>query len=71
VSVSVDDFSKEMTTGQETLDGRSFQEERHNMPQERAQVADNTVGNELAERSKANAISERLGTVSVTDHWIA
>jgi flagellar hook-length control protein FliK len=71
VSVNVDDFSREMTTGQEMLDGRSFQDERHNMPQDRAQVLDNTVGNELAERSKANATSERSGSGSVTDHWIA
>ena len=71
VSVTADDFAGEMTTGQETMDGRSFQEDRNNMPHERAQVLETTIGNELALRSKAGIDPERSGARNVTDHWIA
>jgi flagellar hook-length control protein FliK len=71
VSVTAEEFSGEMATGQETLDGRSFQQERNNMPHERAQVPDNTIGNELALRSTASVESGRSGARNVTDHWIA
>lgn len=71
VSVTADEFSEEMATGQETLDGRSFQQDRNNMPHERAQVVDNTIGNELALRSTASVESGRSGARNVTDHWIA
>jgi hypothetical protein len=60
-----------MTTGQETMDGRSFQQDRNNMPHERAQVLETTIGNELALRSKAGVDPERSGARNVTDHWIA
>ncbi len=71
VSVTLDDFGQEMNTGQQMMDGRSFQDERNNMPFDRAQVAENTIGNELAVSSKAGADSERLGSRNMTDHWIA
>jgi flagellar hook-length control protein FliK len=71
VSVTVDEFSGEMNTGQQMTDGRSFQDNRNNVPFERGQLADNTIGNELAVRSKAGADSDRLGAGIVTDHWIA
>jgi flagellar hook-length control protein FliK len=71
VSVTMDESFGEMTTGQETMDGRSFHEERNNMPNERAQVLDNTIGNELALTSKANGDSGRAGARSAADHWIA
>ncbi len=71
VSVTVDEFSGEMNTGQQMTDGRSFQDNRNNVPFERGQLADNTIGNELAVRSKAGAESDRLGAGIVTDHWIA
>jgi hypothetical protein len=71
VSVTVDEFSGEMNTGQQMTDGRSFQDDRNNVPFEKGQLADNTIGNELALRSKAGAESDRLGAGSVTDHWIA
>jgi len=71
VSVTVDEFSGEMNTGQQMTDGRSFQDDRNNVPFERGQLADQTIGNELALRSRAGAESDRLGPGSVTDHWIA
>ena len=71
VSVASDDFSREMTTGQEMMDGRSFQQERNNMPQQQGQVVDNTVGNELALRTGADAESVRSGATDAADHWVA
>jgi hypothetical protein len=71
VSVTTDDCGGEMNTGQQTTDGRSFHDDRNNVPFESAQLADTTIGNELALRSKAGASSERQGAASVTDHWIA
>jgi len=71
VSVTTEDPSEEMTTGQESFSGSSFQEERHNMPENRAQVVETTVGNEIAHRSSADVDSERPGARSATDHWIA
>jgi flagellar hook-length control protein FliK len=71
VSVTAEDFSGEMATGQEASDGRSFQQDRNNMPHERAQVVDNTIGNELALRSTASVESGRTGARNATDHWIA
>lgn len=71
VSITLDEFGREMNTGQQTMDGRSFQDERNNLPFDKSQLAENTIGNELALRSKAGADSERLGAGSVADHWIA
>jgi len=71
VSVTADEFAGEMTTGQEMMDGRSFQDERNNMPDERAQLLETTIGNELALRSKAGVDPERSEARNVTDHWIA
>lgn len=71
VSVTAEEFAGQMTTDQEMMDGRSFQHERNNMPHERAQVPETTIGNELALRSKAGVDSERSEARNVTDHWIA
>jgi flagellar hook-length control protein FliK len=71
VSVTVDEFGGEMNTGQQTMDGRSFQDDRNNVPFEGTQVVDNTIGNELALRSKADADTDRSGAGGGSDHWIA
>jgi hypothetical protein len=60
-----------MTSGNNLLDGRSFQQERNNMPQERAQVAENTVGNELADWTRAGAEAQESTAGTPLDHWVA
>lgn len=71
VSVASDDFSREMATGQETMDGNSFQQDRNDMPQQRGQLVDNTIGNELALRTGAEGESRRSAATDAADHWIA
>jgi hypothetical protein len=60
-----------MNSGQQMFDGRSFQDGGHNMPQERAQVAENTVGNELADWSTASAETTGSAAGTADDHWVA
>lgn len=71
VSVTSEGFEGEMTSGNNLLDGRSFQQERNNMPQERAQVAENTVGNELADWTRAGAEAQESTAGTPLDHWVA
>lgn len=71
VSVTSENFEGEMNSGQQMFDGRSFQDGGHNMPQERAQVAENTVGNELADWSTASAETTGSAAGTADDHWVA
>jgi len=54
--------------GRELADGKSYQEQRNNMPADDRQVAENTVGNELAQWKEAVAPEQGVGVV---DHWVA
>jgi flagellar hook-length control protein FliK len=71
VSVTADEFSGEMATGQGAFGGSSFQDERNNLPGEQAQVAENTFGNKLAERRNAGDESRGSIVISAEDHWVA
>jgi flagellar hook-length control protein FliK len=71
VSVTADEFGGEMTSGEQTMDGRSFQDERNNLPDERSQLFENTIGNELAEWTTAGAKTQDPVTGKVLDHWVA
>jgi flagellar hook-length control protein FliK len=71
VAVTTDSFSGEMASGDQMMNGRSFQEERNNLPDRRAQVLENTLGNELADWSKAGATTQGSATGKVLDHWVA
>jgi len=71
VSVTSESFEGEMNTGQQMFDGRSFQDDRNNMPHERAQVPETTVGNELAGMTSAGAEKQGSTTGNVLDHWVA
>jgi hypothetical protein len=71
VSITADEFSGEMTSGQGSFDGSSFQQERNNMPQDRAQLADNTIGSKLAETFNAGGESRVSKALEMVDHWIA
>lgn len=68
VTVRSDGFQEEAASGQNSFDGSTFQQERNNMPQERPQVVENTVGNELAQWKEAVAPEQGVGVV---DHWVA
>jgi len=68
VTVRSDGFQEEATSGQNSFDGSTFQQERNNMPHERSQVVENTVGNELAQWKEAVAPEQGVGVV---DHWVA
>ena len=53
-------------------DGKSFQDERNNLPGNQRQVAENTVGNELADTGSGDPASTRSGTSGgMNDHWVA
>lgn len=71
VSVTAEEFSGEMATGQGAFGGSSFQDERNNLPGEQAQVVENTFGNKLAERLNAGDESRASMDRSVEDHWVA
>jgi flagellar hook-length control protein FliK len=71
VSITSESFSGEMATGEQMMNGRSFQEERNNLPDRRAQVPENTLGNELADWSRAGADTQGSATGKVLDHWVA
>jgi flagellar hook-length control protein FliK len=71
VSVTSDSFEGEMNTGQQMSDGRSFQDERNKMPREKAQLAETTVGNELAQHTSAGAETRGSATRNELDHWVA
>jgi hypothetical protein len=71
VSVTAEEFSGEMATGQGAFGGSSFQDERNNLPGEQAQVVENTFGNKLAERLNAGDESRASMDRSAEDHWVA
>ena len=54
--------------GRQLNDGKSYQEDRNNMPHEPRQPIENTFGNELAEVSTAGAPQ---GSSVARDHWVA
>lgn len=68
VTVRSDGFREEAAGGQKSFDGSTFQQDRNNMPHERAQLAENTIGNELAQWKEAVAPEQGVGVV---DHWVA
>jgi flagellar hook-length control protein FliK len=70
VTVTVSDEAEvDLGTGQQgSAGGKTFQEERNNMPGEMAQVVENTIGNELAQVSSADPL--RI-TDAILDHWVA
>jgi flagellar hook-length control protein FliK len=65
VSVGSESSSTSSGNGQRSSDGKTFQDERNNMPGSNAQVPENTVGNELAVSPQMPQMSNDL------DHWIA
>lgn len=71
VSITADEFSGEMNSGQGAFDGSSFQQDRNNMPQDRAQLAENTIGSKLAETLNAGGESRVSKALEMVDHWIA
>lgn len=71
VTVSVgNESSSSVSTGggEASADGKSFQQERKNMPGEGSQVVDNTFGNELANETLTQT---HTTAAVVTDHWVA
>ena len=68
VTVSYDPGQESSDFGRELNNGKSYQEERHNMPQETGQVVENTFGNELAELAK---VGPQQATEAISDHWVA
>jgi len=54
--------------GQELNNGKSYQHERNNMPDNGGQVPENRIGSELAERSTVGSPQQDAG---VEDHWVA
>lgn len=54
--------------GRELNNGKSFQDERNNLPNEGRQVAENTLGNELAE---PRAVGSKPAETADSDHWVA
>jgi flagellar hook-length control protein FliK len=71
VSITADEFRGELTSDQGAFDGSSFQQERNNMPQDRSQLAENTIGNKLAESLNAGGQSKVSKVLEMVDHWIA
>jgi flagellar hook-length control protein FliK len=68
VTVSEDEEARFTGTQQDLSDGKSYQDERNNMPGERAQVVENRIGNELADVSAAGPL--RVSD-AILDHWVA
>ncbi len=54
--------------GRELNNGKSFQEQRNNLPNEDRQVAENSFGSELAE---PRAVGPQPAEKSASDHWVA
>lgn len=68
VTVSEEDSTGFAASEHDLSNGKSFQEERNNMPGSRAQVAENTIGNELADVAP---MSTSKVTNAILDHWVA
>ncbi len=76
VNVSAEHQGQEFSPEQQNLgDGKGFQGNRNNMPQDSAQLAENTFGNELAlGREGVEAAVEEAKTARVAswrDNWVA
>jgi flagellar hook-length control protein FliK len=80
VNVSADNQGNDFSADQQTLgDGKGFQGNRNNMPQDQRQVAENTFGNELAERGEqvgehaevALKEAKKARVLSWRDNWVA
>ncbi len=68
VTVSSESGQELSDFGRELNNGKSFQEERNNMPNDDRQVAENTFGNELA---KPDAVGTKSADLADSDHWVA
>jgi hypothetical protein len=70
VTVTVsEEYGAGAPAGEQNLsDGKSFQDERNNMPSKEAQVVENTFGNKIADVSEAG--TSRV-TNAILDHWVA
>lgn len=68
VTVSSETGQELSDFGRELNNGKSFQEERNNMPNDGRQVAENTIGNELA---KHDAVGTKPADLADSDHWVA
>lgn len=70
VTVTVsEDYGSGTPAGEQNLsDGKTFQDDRNNMPSKDAQVVENTFGNKIADVSGAG--TSRV-TDAVLDHWVA
>ncbi len=68
VTVSDEDDSQAAVGDHNLSDGKTFQDERNNMPSEEGQVVENTFGNKIAAVSEASTSSV---TDAILDHWVA
>ena len=68
VQVVGDSFQQSIHDSKGFLDGKSFQEDRNNMPGQERQMPENRFGSEFADVSKAGIAD--TGTAKA-DHWIA
>ncbi len=68
VTVSEDHGSGSPAGEQNLSDGKTFQDERNNMPSKEGQVVENTFGNKIADVSEAG--TSRV-TNAILDHWVA
>jgi hypothetical protein len=68
VTVAADATPDTSEFGRELPNGKSYQEQRNNMPNEERQVAENTIGNELAELTTSGVPQK---DVAGKDHWVA
>lgn len=81
VAITADTPYEEMNTGQQMNDGRSFQQERHELPYDHEQVVENTIGNELAnepledhkgeQRARQDGNQRGAKKHNTSDHWVA
>lgn len=68
VAVTSDGGQEMSDFGKELNHGKSFQQDRNNMPDEAQQVPEKTIGSELAEGSTVGSPQK---DVTVEDHWVA
>jgi flagellar hook-length control protein FliK len=68
VTVTSDGGQEMSDFGKELNHGKSFQQDRNNMPDEAQQVPEKTIGSELAEGSTVGSPQK---DVTVEDHWVA
>jgi hypothetical protein len=68
VQVVGESFQQSMQDARSGFDGKSFQQERNNMPGKDAQAPENRFGNEFADVPRAGAMETGVGKA---DHWIA